>query len=71
VPRTKTKTEVATIKLTPACRQAWEAAAAAERRSLANMFEVVILDYCRRHSITLAQQPAAIPTVAAKKKARR
>lgn len=49
--RVKTKTEVATIKLTPQCRVAWEAAAAAETRSLANMFEVAILDYCRRHDV--------------------
>ena len=49
--RVKTKTEVATIKLTPQCRVAWEAAAAVETRSLANMFEVAILDYCRRHDV--------------------
>lgn len=57
LPRIKTKTEVATIKLTPLCRQAWEAAASAETRSLANMFEVAILDYCKRHRISIA--PAA------------
>lgn len=55
MPRAKTKTEVATIKLTPECRRAWEAAAAAERRSLANMFEVAILDYCRSRGIALTQ----------------
>ena len=49
--RVKTKTEVATIKLTPQCRMAWEAAAAAETRSLANMLEVAILDYCRSHDV--------------------
>jgi hypothetical protein len=49
--RVKKKTEVATIKLTSQCRVAWEAAAAAETRSLANMFEVAILDYCRRHDV--------------------
>ena len=49
--RKKTKTEVATIKLTPQCRLAWEAAAAAETRSLANLFEVAIFEYCRRHQI--------------------
>lgn len=51
--RVKTKTEVATIKLTPQCRAAWETAAALETRSLANMFEVAILDYCRRYEIAL------------------
>jgi hypothetical protein len=51
--RVKTKTEVATIKLTPQCRMAWEAAAAAETRSLANMFEVAILEYCRLHDVNV------------------
>ena len=59
--RAKTKTEVATIKLTPQCRAAWETAAALETRSLANMFEVAILDYCRRHEIAL---PAVTPDAA-------
>ncbi len=44
-------TEVATIKLKPRCRAAWETAAAAEARSLANMFEVAVLDYCTRREI--------------------
>lgn len=51
--RAKTKTEVATIKLTPECRRAWEAAAASERRSLANMFEVALLEYCERHGVAV------------------
>jgi len=53
VVRAKTKTEVATIKLTPECRRAWEAAARSERRSLANMFEVAILEYCERHGVAV------------------
>jgi hypothetical protein len=68
VARVKTKTEVATIKLTPQCRAAWETAAAVETRSLANMFEVAILDYCKRHDIAL---PAAAPEVALSKPAKR
>jgi len=61
--RVKTKTEVATIKLTPHCRAAWESAATAETRSLANMFEVAILDYCRRHDIAVPESmPAATPS---------
>lgn len=60
--RAKTKTEVAAIKLTQECQRAWEAAAASERRSLANMFEVAILDYCQRHSIEVpAIEPATTP----------
>jgi hypothetical protein len=45
MPRTKIKTEVATMMLAPECRQACEAAAAAERPSLANIFEVTILRF--------------------------
>ena len=56
--RVKTKTEVATIKLTPQCRMAWEAAAAAGTRSLANMFEVAILEYCRLHDVEVPRAPA-------------
>lgn len=69
--RTKTKTEVATIKLTPGCRRAWEAAAASECRSLANMFEVTILEYCERHgvevSVLAAVTAPALKKVVAKK----
>lgn len=64
--RTKTKTEVATIKLTPECRRAWEAAATSERRSLANMFEVAILEYCQQHGI-VAVSPDAAPPASVKK----
>lgn len=55
--RIRRKTEVATIKLTPEVRRAWLAAAEAERRSMANVFEMAILDYVRRHRI-------AVPRVA-------
>lgn len=53
VTRVRNKTEVATIKLTLQCRRAWEAAAATETRSLANMFEVAILEYCRSHNVAI------------------
>ena len=66
--RAKTKTEVATIKLTPECRRAWEAAATSERRSLANMFEVAILEYCQQHGI-VAVSPDAAPPASVKKSA--
>lgn len=68
--REKTKTKVATIKLTPECRRAWEAAAASERRSLANMFEVAILEYCQRHRVDVPPEPAA-EAVAPKRTARK
>lgn len=64
----KTKTLVATIKLTPHVRAAWEAAATMERRSLANMFEVAILGYCEQHGVAvplpdaIAAAPAGVST---------
>jgi hypothetical protein len=64
MPKPKTKTEVATIKLTLQVRQAWEAAAAAERRSLANMFEVAILDYCEKHGVPVPPEASALAPAA-------
>jgi hypothetical protein len=69
MPKPKTKTEVATIKLTPQVRGAWEAAAKAERRSLANMFEVAILAWCEVHGIPIpADQPTQTPQPTAAKR---
>jgi hypothetical protein len=62
MPRPRRKTEVATIKLTPEVRRAWEAAAESERRSLANVFEVAILEYVKRHRIAV---PDGAPPLAA------
>ena len=54
MPRVRRKTEVvATIKLTPEVRRAWVAAAEAEHRSLANVFEVAILEFVKRHHIAV------------------
>jgi hypothetical protein len=58
MPRPKTKTEVATIKLSRHVRAAWEAAATSERRSLANMFEVAILAFCEQKGIVVPEPPA-------------
>ncbi len=72
MPRIKTKTLVATIKLTPQVRLAWEAAAEAERRSLANMFEVAILAYCKQQGVDVPAEPAAtLPAPAAKSAAKK
>jgi hypothetical protein len=64
MPRPKTKTEVATIKLTPQVRAAWEAAAGLERRSLANMFEVAILAYCEQRGVPVPDvAPPPVPAL--------
>lgn len=68
MPRAKTKTKVATIKLTPQCRAAWEAAAAHERRTLSNMFEVAIFTYCEEQGIEVPKEPVkAVRRPAARK----
>ena len=53
ITRVRTKTLATTIRLSPEIREAWEAAAASERRSLASMFEVAMLEYVKRHGINL------------------
>lgn len=49
--RPKLKTITTTIKLTPEVRAAWQAAAQREHRTLTNMLEVLVLDWCRLHKI--------------------
>lgn len=51
-----TKTTVISVRVPPDIKAALTAAAQAERRSLATMVEVMVLDYCRTRSIPL---PAA------------
>lgn len=46
-----TKTEVISVRVPPDIKSALAAAAGAERRSLASMVEVMVLDYCRAHGI--------------------
>lgn len=57
--RRRTKTIAATVRLSPEVRAAWEAAAAHERRSLTSMLEVALLEYVKRHRISVA--PSAVP----------
>jgi hypothetical protein len=47
MPRLPRKTSVLTVRVAPEVKAALEKAAAAERRSLANMLEVAVLAYCR------------------------
>ena len=46
---TGNKTATLTLRLDPALKEALRNAADQEHRSLANMVEVMILDYCDRH----------------------
>ena len=51
-----TKTATVTFRIDPAVKEALRAAAAREHRSIANMVEVLIRDYCGRNGITIPQQ---------------
>ncbi|MFM2118705.1 MAG: hypothetical protein RL722_173 [Pseudomonadota bacterium] len=53
---TATKTTVISVRVPPDIKAALSAAAEVERRSLATMVEVMVLDYCKARSIPL---PAA------------
>ena len=50
------KSAVLTVRLDPAVKATLRTAAETERRSLANMVEVAVLEYCRSHAI-----PEAVP----------
>ena len=56
-----TKTEVVSVRVPPDIKAALVAAALAERRSLASMLEVIVLDYCRSKGISM-QERVASPT---------
>lgn len=51
-----TKTATVTFRIDPAVKEALRTAAAREHRSIANMVEVLIRDYCGRNGITIQEQ---------------
>ncbi len=51
-----TKTATLTFRIDPGLKQALRTAAAREHRSIANMIEVLIRDYCGRNGITVPEQ---------------
>lgn len=48
------KTETVTVRIEPAVKAGLKAMAARERRSLANMIDVMIRDYCGRNAVMVA-----------------
>ncbi|MDZ4803005.1 MAG: ribbon-helix-helix protein, CopG family [Bryobacteraceae bacterium] len=50
------KTSTLTFRIEPALKDALRAAAEKEHRSIANMVEVLIRDYCGRNGITIQQR---------------
>lgn len=47
------KTETITVRIEPAVKAGLKAMAERERRSIANMIDVMIRDYCQRNSIDI------------------
>ena len=50
------KTTTLTFRIEPGLKEALRTAADREHRSIANMIEVLIRDYCGRNSITIREQ---------------
>ncbi|ONF43255.1 hypothetical protein BTO32_11255 [Marinobacter lutaoensis] len=48
-----TKTATLTFRIDPSLKEALRTAAQQEHRSIANMVEVLIRDYCERHGIAI------------------
>ena len=57
MPKLKTKTAILSIRVEPRVRYVLERAAEAERRSLASMAEILILEGCERRGL-----PSTAPT---------
>ena len=52
------KTTTLTFRIEPGLKEGLRAAADREHRSIANMIEVLIRDYCGRNGITIPEQKA-------------
>ena len=52
------KTATLTFRIEPGLKEALRTAAAREHRSIANMVEVLIRDYCGRNGIAIPEQGA-------------
>jgi uncharacterized protein (DUF1778 family) len=51
VARVQKKTATLTLRVPPEVKELLAAASKADRRSLANMLEVIVLEYCERRGI--------------------
>ena len=59
MPRPLRKTAATSLKMTPEVRDLWEQCAAAESRSLTNMFEVMVRDYAKKLGLHKLTEPAS------------
>lgn len=69
MPRPLRKTAATSLKMTPEVRELWEQCAAAENRSLTNMFEMMVRAYARTLNVVSASPVAGPATKQAKKSA--
>jgi predicted HicB family RNase H-like nuclease len=51
MPATRRKSATLTVRIAPAFKATLRAAAESERRSLANLVEVAVVEYCRSRNI--------------------
>lgn len=51
----RNKTATLTIRVEPRIKESLKAAAERERRSIANMVEILIRDYCERNGVSMAE----------------
>jgi hypothetical protein len=61
LPLAVTKTEVISVRVPPDVKAALVLAAAGERRSLATMLEVMVLDYCKARGLGPAMDAGEMP----------
>ena len=73
MPRPLRKTAATSLKMTPEVRDVWEQCAAAENRSLTNMFEVMVRDYAKKLGLLKPTEAAGKPAAkgATSKKAKK
>lgn len=55
----ETRSKTLTVRIHPEMKEALQAVARNERRSLANMIEVMIRDYCGRSGTTIDESTAS------------
>jgi len=56
------KTSTLTFRIEPGIKEALRTSAEREHRSIANMVEVMIRDYCGRNGVTISEQVALVRT---------
>lgn len=58
---TETKSETLNLRVSPVFKQVLKAVADREQRSMVNMLEVLLSDYCDRKGIVPPEQEVALP----------